>query len=100
MSDSAAAVPTLSEVQQKLAEIVAREAMVDIGKVKPETKLEELEIQSADYVMILMDIEEVFGVYISVDSDMTSMTTVNDFTRLVMRALEQRDTDQSEDQPS
>lgn len=77
----------LSDVEKSLAEIVAREAMVDVSKVTPETRLEDLNLQSADFVMILMDIEEKFGLYLSVDNDMASVKTVGDFTRLVTKAL-------------
>ncbi len=87
MTGNPASTALLSEVEQTLAEIVAREAMVDVSKVTPETRLEELNLQSADFVMILMDIEEKFGLYLSVDNDMASVKTVGDFTRLVTRAL-------------
>jgi len=94
MNDHPTSDARASDVEQKLAEIVAREAMVDVSKVTPDTKLEELEVQSADFVMILMDIEETFGVYISVDNEMASVETVGDFTKLIIRALDQQNKDQ------
>lgn len=76
------------ELVSQLLEIVATEAMVDISKLTLETELESLDIQSADYVMILMAIEEKFGTYISIDSDFTDAKTISDLVRIVMAKIE------------
>ncbi|MDP3898993.1 MAG: phosphopantetheine-binding protein [Mesorhizobium sp.] len=67
----------------KIIEIVAAEAMIDSDKLAPDTLLQDLDIQSADYVMILMAIEEKFGVYISVDSELSDARTVGDLMQIV-----------------
>lgn len=71
------------ELLAQLMEIVSKEAMIELDKFKPDTLLEELDIQSADYVMILMAVEEKFGVYISVDSDLSETRTVGELARFV-----------------
>lgn len=71
------------DMMQKIIEIVAAEAMIDPAQLAPDTLLQDLDIQSADYVMILMAIEEKFGVYISVDSELTDARTVGDLMRIV-----------------
>lgn len=71
----------------QLMAIVSREAMIDADKLRRDTLLEELEIQSADYVMILMAVEEEFGVYISIDSEFTDVRTVGDLADIVARKI-------------
>ena len=71
----------------QLLAIVSREAMIEPDKLTPDTPLEELEIQSADYVMILMAVEEQFGVYISIDSEFTEVRTVGDLADIVARKI-------------
>ena len=80
MTDPGDAKPDLA---RQLIEILAAEAMVDIDKLTPETPLEDLDIQSADYVMILMAVEERFGVYLSVDEELTDAGTVGGLARVV-----------------
>lgn len=78
MTESSTSTSTSPELMQEILDIVAKEAMIDRGDLAPETLLEELEIESADYVMILMAVEERFGVYISIDSGFTDARTVGD----------------------
>lgn len=85
MTDPGDAKPDLA---RQLIEIVAAEAMVDIDRLTPEMPLADLDIQSADYVMILMAVEEKFGTYISVDTDLTEAGTVGDLVRIVASRIE------------
>lgn len=68
---------------EEMLDIVAREAMIERDKLALDTKLKELDIQSADFVMILMAVEEKFGTYISVDSEFSDAETVGDLVRIV-----------------
>jgi acyl carrier protein len=76
------------DLARQLIEIVSQEAMIDAAKLAPETQLADLDIQSADYVMILMAVEEKFGTYISVDTDFTDAKTVGDLIRIVAAKIE------------
>ena len=78
-----------TDLSQKLLELVAREGMVDISDIKPESRLEDLDIQSADFVMILMALEEEYGVYISVDNELTDVETVQDLLTLAQGKIEE-----------
>lgn len=71
-----------TDLSKKLLELFAREGMVDMSDIAPENRLEDLGIQSADFVMILMALEEEFGVYISVDNDLADVETVQDLLDL------------------
>ncbi|MHC5653200.1 phosphopantetheine-binding protein [Stappia sp.] len=67
----------------KLLDLVAKEGMVERDKLTPDATFEELGIQSADMVVILMAIEEEFGVYIPVDGDLAEAQTVGDFLKVL-----------------
>ncbi len=76
------------DIESELLDIVARETMVDRGLLHAETTLESLSIQSADYVMVLMAIEEKWGVYIPVDEELTDAKTVGDLVSMVTSRID------------
>ncbi len=78
-----------TNLSQDLLELVAREGMVDLSEIKPESRLEDLDIQSADFVMILMALEEEYGVYISVDNELSDVETVQDLLNLAQAKIEE-----------
>ncbi len=82
-------------LESALLDIVAEEAMVDRAILTPEAQLENLDIASADFVMILMAIEENFGIYISVDNELADLKTVQDLLTLATKKI--TDDDSSED---
>ncbi len=73
---------------KELIELVAQEGMVELSEITPERPLEELDIQSADFVMILMAIEEKYGAYVSVDNELTDVVTVQDLLNLAISKIE------------
>ncbi|MBE1291380.1 acyl carrier protein [Shimia sp.] len=73
---------------KELLELVAQEGMVEPSEITPERPLEELDIQSADFVMILMAIEEKYGAYVSVDNELTDVVTVQDLLNLAISKIE------------
>ncbi|MEP6484326.1 MAG: phosphopantetheine-binding protein [Rudaea sp.] len=48
----------MSSVQETVFGIISKEAGIDIAKIKPESTLKELEIQSLDAVQIIFEIED------------------------------------------
>lgn len=80
---------TTRDLTRELIEIVAKEAMVDVSALSRDSALQDLDIQSADYVMILMAVEERYGVYISVDTDFSEAKTVGDLVDIVARKIEE-----------
>lgn len=78
-----------NDISQELLELVAREGMVDVSEITPESRLEDLDIQSADFVMILMALEEEYGVYISVDNELSEVQTVQDLLTLAQAKIEE-----------
>ena len=79
------------QLESDLLDLVAEEAMVERAVLSADAKLDELDIASADFVMILMAIEEKFDVYISVDSEMSEMETVQDLLDLAAKKIAEKD---------
>ena len=78
------------DLMREVIEIVAAEAMIERDKLAADTLLKDIDIQSADYVMILMAVEEKFGVYISIDSEFSDAETVGDLVRIVAAKIAER----------
>jgi acyl carrier protein len=74
-------------LESALLDIVAEEAMVDRASLIPSARLEDLDIASADFVMILMAIEEKYGAYISVDNELADLETVQDLLTLAAKKI-------------
>jgi acyl carrier protein len=52
----------MSDVQETIFDIIAKESGVDRAKITPESTLKELEIQSLDAVQIIFEIEDHFKI--------------------------------------
>jgi acyl carrier protein len=77
------------DLRRSLLAIVAEEGMVKDRELTSETRLDELGIESADFVMILMAIEEKFGVYVPVDESLTEAKTVGELLDVVVRHIDE-----------
>jgi acyl carrier protein len=65
------------QIREQLLDIIATEGMVDRAKLTPDATIESIGMASYDMVMILMAIEEKFGVYLSVESELTEVKTLD-----------------------
>jgi len=77
------------KLENDLLDLVADEGRIDRDLLKPEAALTDLDIASADFIMILMAIEEKFGVYISVDNEMSDLKTVGDLLNVSVKKIEE-----------
>jgi acyl carrier protein len=75
MTDTASAFGD-DQLTRDLVEVIAKEGMVDLNGVTPETTLESLNIASVDYMMILAAIEEKFEVYVPMDESLAQVKDV------------------------
>jgi acyl carrier protein len=78
------------DIEDRLLAIVSREGLVDRAKLSHDATLDSLGIASADVIVILMAIEEEFGIYIPVDSSLSDSRTVSDFLAAVRPHLEKQ----------
>lgn len=78
-------------IEQQLVDLFVTDGMVDRAAIKPEATLDSLGIQSVDIMMVLMSIEEKFGVYIPIDEKMTETKNLQQFiSHIVDRIVEER----------
>ena len=75
---------------EQLIEIIAKEGMIDREKLVPEATIETIGMASYDMVMVLMALEEKFGVYISVDQELTDVKTLNELLTVLERRIEEQ----------
>ncbi|MDP2801979.1 MAG: acyl carrier protein [Phreatobacter sp.] len=75
MTDTASAFGD-DQLTRDLIEVIAKEGMVDLNGVGPETTLESLNIASVDFMMILAAIEEKFQVYVPMDENLSQVKDV------------------------
>ena len=79
-----------SDISEQIREVIARESRIDIDKLKPEARLEDLEIESIDMVEILMGIEEKFDIYVPMNNQVMNNKCVDDVIREVMRLVKEK----------
>lgn len=77
----------MSDVANKVVEIVAREMKIDPGMVKLESSLEDLKIESLDVVQIVFSIEETFDITIPNNDKEYELKSVGDIVRGVERLI-------------
>jgi acyl carrier protein len=76
-----------NDLRERLLDIVAEEGMVDRAKLVDNAELDALGIKSADLVLVLMAIEGDFGVYLSVDGELSEARTVGAMLQAVTRQI-------------
>jgi acyl carrier protein len=77
-------------LREQLIEIIAKEGMIDREKLVPEATIETIGMASYDMVMVLMALEEKFGVYISVDQELTDVKTLDELLTVLSRRIEEQ----------
>jgi acyl carrier protein len=63
---------------EKLLDIIAKEGMIERAKLTMDATLESLGVKSPDLLVVLMAIEEQFGIYVPVDDKFTEAQTLKD----------------------
>jgi len=80
----------MSEIAQKIIEIIAKEMKTDQSTIKLESSLEDLKIESLDVVQIVFAIEETFDITIPNNDKEYELKTVSDIVRGVERLMAQK----------
>ena len=78
---------TEDEIREKIFDIIAKEARLDRATLTPDTKLEDLKIESLDMVQILFGIEDTFDVYVPQDDQSFKLSTLRDVVDGVKRLV-------------
>jgi acyl carrier protein len=85
-------VETNGKLEEELLDLVAEEGMIERDQLSREAALTDLDIASADFIMILMAIEEKYSVYISVDNEMSDLKTVQDLLTVASKKITEKST--------
>jgi acyl carrier protein len=70
-------------VSEQIVDIIVQEGKIDRAQLTPEATIESLKLKSIDLVMILMALEQKFGVYIPIDGDLADAKNLNGFIDLL-----------------
>lgn len=81
---------TDEEIQQRVFEIFAKEARLDLESLTAESVLDDLNIESLDMVQILFGIEETFEVYVP-QEEVENLKTMGDVIAGIKQLLEQNE---------
>jgi acyl carrier protein len=73
---------------EQIIDIVVREMLIDRDAITMDTRLDSLDVASADMVMVLMAIEEDLDVYIPVDGDIAEAETVGELINTLAQHIE------------
>jgi len=68
-------------LERQIFDVIVSEAMIDPSRITPDATMESLEVESMEIVMILMAIEEKFGVYVPVDGQIAEAKDLKGFVR-------------------
>jgi acyl carrier protein len=71
------------QVAQQIVEIIIQEGKIDRAQLTSDATIESLALKSIDLVMILMALEQKFGVYIPIDGDLADAKNLNGFVDLL-----------------
>ncbi len=72
---------------QQVIDVIVAEGKIDRAKITFDATLQSLEVQSMDVVMILMAIEEKFGVYIPIDGGIAEAKDLASFVGNVVERI-------------
>lgn len=71
------------DLNRQILDVIIAEGKVDPSRITPDATLESLEVESMDVVLILMAIEEKFGVYVPIDGQIAEAGNLNRFVEIV-----------------
>ncbi|MGB4812270.1 MAG: phosphopantetheine-binding protein [Methylophilaceae bacterium] len=77
--------PSIEEVSQAIAIMIADKMEIDVATIKPESNLQELGLDSLDTFDIIFNAEDHFN--IKVPNDQVNITTLNDVAILVHQLI-------------
>ena len=59
--------PDRLQLAEQILDLVVAEGRIDPARITPDATLQSLDVQSVDVIIILMAVEEKFGVYVPID---------------------------------
>lgn len=80
-------------IEKQIIDVFVTDGMIDRSAFTSDATLESLGVQSVDVMMILMNIEEKFGVYVPIDTKLSDSKNLQEFiSHLADCIIEERKT--------
>ncbi len=76
-------------LEQELIELVSKEALVDVEKLKTDATLEEIGLDSVDLVSVVFAVEDKYGVTIG-ENDLEKTATLGDMLALITKKIDEK----------
>lgn len=80
----------MTEIENKVLDIVAKECRLDRDSLTLDSRIEDLKIESIDLMQTIFQIEEAFDIYVPQEGESFQMTTLRDVTDAVTRLVEEK----------
>ena len=71
------------DLERQILDLIISEGKIDPSRITSDATLESLDVNSMDIVMLLMSIEEKFGIYIPIDGQITEAKDLTSFVQSV-----------------
>ena len=68
----------IAVLREELLDIIATDGMIPRERLKPDATMDSLNLASYDLVMVLMAIEDKYGIYLTVDAGVTDAKTLDE----------------------
>lgn len=68
----------MTEIEEKVLDIVAKECRLDRATLTLDSKIEDLKIESIDLMQTIFQIEEAFDIYVPQEGENFKLTTLQD----------------------
>jgi len=75
------------QLAEQILQMIVAERKLDPAQVTPEATLESLDVQSIDVVMVLMAVEDKFGVYVPVDGLVADAPNLGSFVDAIAEGI-------------
>lgn len=86
-------------LREELLDIIEKEGLIRREKLTPDATLESIGVASYDMVMVLMAIEEKYGVYITVDTEFSEAATLGDLMNTLVERIQSGVSDPRDETP-
>lgn len=80
----------MTEIEEKVLDIVAKECRLDRATLTLDSKIEDLKIESIDLMQTIFQIEEAFDIYVPQEGENFKLTTLQDVADAVKNLVAEK----------
>lgn len=81
------ALPSDDVLREEIIQLIMTERNVEREKLVPEASFRSLGFESLDVVMLLMGVEEKYGVYLPIDGELSTVNTLSELLDLLVARI-------------